>query len=464
MRASGTWALAMCVLLAAPAARAQPAGGAFAAAFGAAQQNDAEYRAARFELQSREQNVPIARAGLLPNVGASYSRSRVRGERESMNALGQELTQDLDYRNPVASVQLRAPLLNLEAVHKFRSARSQVEGARSMFVGRGQELLDRLGSAYFQRLLTEHALALAQAQVDAYKAQAEAAQHRLGAGEGTRTEVAEALSSLAMAQAQLIEANDQRELAQRALARITGLETEPLLGLSEDFAPRPLPYARIEDWIDLAVEQNPNLQAGRALVKAARSDVWRARSGHLPRVDLIASAVDSRNESISTLNQQARQYSIGFQVNIPIFAGGGVDAGVSQAVAEASRAEAQLESDRRAVEVDIRRQFRATQTGQSKVDALREAVSASEVALEGARQGLAAGVRTNADVLDAVRRLFEARRDLVQARYELLLARLRLLALAGLPVQDVVHDIDQHLTERVVNLPGAVRTARGANS
>jgi outer membrane protein TolC len=57
-------------LLAAPLARAQPAG-AFSAAFDAALANDAEYRASRYELQSREQAVPIARASLLPSLGAS---------------------------------------------------------------------------------------------------------------------------------------------------------------------------------------------------------------------------------------------------------------------------------------------------------------------------------------------------------------------------------------------------------
>ncbi len=124
--------LATSALLAAPPAPAQ-AGGGFSAAFDAALANDAEYRASRYELQAREQAVPIARASLLPNLGASYSESLVRGDRESLNVLGQEFTQRLDYRNPVGALQLRAPLLNLEAMNRYYSARSQVDGARSTF-------------------------------------------------------------------------------------------------------------------------------------------------------------------------------------------------------------------------------------------------------------------------------------------------------------------------------------------
>jgi outer membrane protein TolC len=69
-------------------------------------------------------------------------------------------------------------------------------------------------------------------------------------------------------------------------------------------------------------------------------------------------------------------------------------------------------------------------------------------------------VRTTVDVLDATRRLFLVRRDLVQARYEVLLARLRLQALAGLPLADVVQDIDRHLTAPVAGMTVASGVGR----
>jgi len=451
IRRAAASVLAAVGLLAASLAHGQT-GGAFSAAFDAALANDAEYRASRYELESREQNVPIARANLLPSVNANYSESRVRGEREQLNALGQEFNQTLDYRSPVASLQLRAPLFNLEAINRYQSARSQVDGARSTFAARGQELLDRLGLAYIQRLFAEEAVALAQAQVDAYQGQSDAARRRLGGGEGTRTEVAEAVASLSLARAQLVEATDQRDVAQRTLARITGLPATPLRGLAEDTRALPMPYTDVQRWIGVGYEQNPNIQARRHLVEAARYEVERNRAGHLPRVDVVASALDSQSESISTLNQQVRQYSAGIQVSIPIYSGGGVDARVTQALAEVARSEAQLEGDQRQLEVDLRRQYQATQTGRDKIEALNDAVTASTIALEGAQRGLAAGVRTTVDVLDATRRLFVSRRDFAQARYEVLLARLRLQVLAGLPPADIVQDIDRHLTAPVAGV------------
>jgi protease secretion system outer membrane protein len=437
--------LVLLAIAAAPATQAQPAG-AFGAAFDAALANDAEYRASRFELQGREQAVPIARAGLLPSLTATYSESRVRGEREQLNSIGQEFTQRLDYRNPLAALQFRTPLVNFEALRRYEASQAQIDGARALFAASGQQLLDRLGTAYVQRLFGEALVALARAQVEAFRVQSDAATRRFGGGEGTRTDVAEAAAALALARAQLVEAMDQRDVSQRTLARITGLPSPPLRGLADDTRPLPMPYDNVDDWIQAAYAGNPNVQARAHLLEAARIEVKRSQAGHLPRLDLVANAVDSQNESISTLNQQVRQYSAGIQLSIPIFAGGSVEARVAQAEAEALRVESQLEADRLTLAVDIRRQFQITQTGLAKIEAYKDAIAASAVALEGNQRGLAAGVRTTVDVNEATRRLFVARRDFAQARYEVLLARLRLQTLAGLPPADIVQDIDRHLT------------------
>lgn len=422
--------------------------GAFGAAFDAALTNDAEYRASAFELQAKEQTVPIARASLLPNVAASYANSQVRGERDSLNSLGQDFSQRLDYRAPMRALQVRTPLLDMQAFKRFESARSQVDGARFVFVARGHELLDRFGSAYVQRLLSEEVLALAQAQVDAFKLQHDAAQRRYRGGEGTRTDVAEAAAGLAFARAQWLEAMDQRDVAQRTLERITGVAAPALRGLPPQPQPHalPLPETEVAEWITLALAHNPALQARRHLLESARFEAERNRAGHLPRIDLVASISDAQNESISTLNQQVRQYNVGVQVNLPIFAGGAVDAGVTQAQAEVSRQQAQLDGEQRTLDVDIRRQYQLMTTGLTKAQALEQAVVASSVALEGNQRGLDAGVRTTVDVIDATRRVFVARRDHAQARYEALLARLRLQSLAGLPLAQVALDIDRHLT------------------
>jgi outer membrane protein TolC len=137
--------------------------------------------------------------------------------------------------------------------------------------------------------------------------------------------------------------------------------------------------------------------------------------------------------------------SLGVQVNVPLYAGGGVVAGVRQAVAEQSRAEEDIRNERENVEAEVQRNYLLVSNGAARVLAYRRAAESSQVAYTGAIRAQEAGVGTTADVLDAQFRLFQARRDLAVARYDYLAGRLRLKAHAGVPLDEVTRDIDQLL-------------------
>jgi outer membrane protein len=96
----------------------------------------------------------------------------------------------------------------------------------------------------------------------------------------------------------------------------------------------------------------------------------------------------------------------------------------------------------------VQRVHAAAASGAARIDAYREAVAASRTALDGVTRARDAGMATNADVLDAQTRLYSALRDATQARYEYLAARMRLLIAAGLPMQQVVDEINALLTQR----------------
>ncbi len=222
-----------------------------------------------------------------------------------------------------------------------------------------------------------------------------------------------------------------------------------------------LPNARaLPEWITLARANNPAITTRQHEIDALQHEIRRNRAGHYPRVDLVASAVNAENESISTLDQETRQYSIGVQVNIPSTPGGGVDASVRRAAAELARAQARLEDDLQSLQLDIERQFRTIESGRTRLAALDDAVASSELALQGARRGQNAGVFSSADVLDALRRHHPARRDAAQARYELLIARIRLQALAGIAEEDIIADVDPS-ADCGADAGQALKTGRG---
>lgn len=417
----------------------------FAQAYDAARGNDALYRGAGHELEAAQLNVPIARAALLPAVGLSASRSDVTGTRGFANSLNQDVRVRADYANPQANLSLRMPILNYEALSRYRQARVQSDQADSVFRIRGLDLIDRLAVSYLQVLLSEEGVRLGEAQVQALTVQSAQAQQRLERGEGTRVDAAQTVAALDVARVRLIEARDLLELARRQLQRITGLPTPPVHRVAHDYMPTPLQAQTLAEWLDLALRQSPTLQAREQALMAARFGVQRNLAGHLPRLDLVASLARSQNESLSSLNQTSTLGSIGLQLNVPLYSGGGVQAGVKQALAEQARAEEEIRVERENIAVEVQRHFALVDNGAARIAAHMQSVASAEFALRGARRALEAGQATNFDVADLQSRLHTAQRDLAQARVDYLLARVRLMLQAGQAMAEIAADLDRAL-------------------
>ena len=404
-------------------------------AYLAAQRNDPTLRAARFEREAGQLARPIARAGLLPNVSLSSSRSTNSGDRSLAPGLPR---QPLDYRSAQDVLSLRQPLFNYESYVRYQQGGVQAEYSDAVFNRKEGELAVRLALAYFDLLLVGEKLAFSDAEVVSLTDQVKLAQRRNTAGEGTLTEIAESGARLAIAEASRADALDQMAVARRALEDMTGQPVAELWVLKKSFVPVSVVPDNVDDWIAQALDKSPEIIAQRKLLDSATLDVDRNRAGHMPRVDFVASLSKTDSESLNTLNQRASVRSLGVQLTVPLFAGFGVTAQTEQAVANRERAAAELDATTGKVQLEVRRWFLAARTGITKVQAYTRAVDASMVAVEGSRRGMSAGIRTNTDVLDAQRTLYSALRDRAQARYEFLTSTLRLKAAAGtLTNQDI---------------------------
>lgn len=443
LRHSG-WVAMLAAMLCAPASAMT-----LAEAFEAARTHDPQYRAARHELDSVRQGVPIARASLLPQVSLSYSDAHVTGTRRFPNAVGQEVTTRVDYASPQAGLFLRMPLFNYEAWARLEQAGAQAAGAEASHRARGLDLVDRVATAYLATLEARAQVTLAEAELPALDAQLQRARQRLLRGEGTRTEVAVAEATLETARVREVDAREKLMLAMSGLQRLTGAVPEWVRDTAPDFLPRASEPVALRDWTDTALTQNPVLEVRRATIEATRLGVKRNLAGHLPRVDVVASVTRNRNESLSNLDQTSRLMSMGVQLSVPLYSGGGVDASVRQAEYDRLRAEEDLRSERESLTLNVQRLLQLADNAAQRVDALRKAVTASDTALTGLSRAQELGLATQTDVLDGRSRLFAARRDLAQARYEHLIARTRLLVVAGEPMQRIIEQIDALLVERI---------------
>ena len=153
--------------------------------------------------------------------------------------------------------------------------------------------------------------------------------------------------------------------------------------------------------------------------------------------------------SISPLESNTDDTSIGIQLTVPIYAGGATSSRVRQAEYRHRAARERLERTARATERDTRDAYLGVMSEMSRVQALKQAVESATVALQATEAGYEVGTRTTVDVLDGRRRLFEAETNYARSRYDYLINVLRLKLAAGAldPVQ--VAELNSQLTESV---------------
>lgn len=413
----------------------------FSDACEAALKNDPTYRMNYYENEFARENIVINRAALLPNLGASYSASRNRVDLEGQDYLGRPNMTHPEYISRSASLSLRQPLLNLEAIARYRQSKVQADAGDAQLRTHGGEAVLRVAGAYLDVLLASDALALARAQRDVYTEQSRVNARLFEKGEGTRTDMIETAARLDQAEAQVLEAQDAVVASRGALAVVIGMDPGVLQPLAPGFHFTALSPVAFEEWRALALANNPDLQSARLMVEAARLEIQKARAGHAPRIDLVATYAKNDAETVNTYTQNSINRSIGVQLSVPLYAGGQISAVARQAVDGYERARADLQARTDRVTIELRKAHSLAISSVARIEAFNKAVASARLLIKATEQSIKGGVRINLDLLNAQQQLTSVQRDLAQARYGYLLALLRLRAAAGTLAPGDVNEI-----------------------
>lgn len=410
-------------------------------AYDAALQEDATVRAARAAAESGRERLPQARAQLLPNLSFSAGRNKNDLSRTQPNLLGVDSTTNDKYFSSNQTFSLRQPLYRRQLTAAYDQAGYVVADVEASLERELQGLGVRVAGAYLEALLARDQLDLVLSQKAATTVQVDAAGKAFAAGAGTRTDIDEAQARLDMVVAQELEARQNVDLTRRQLEVLVNKPVDTLTPLNVARMPLRMPVpALLEDWTRLAEEKSPEIASLRARFEAARLEVSKAQAGHQPTLDLVAQVTRSASENVTSPSSSYTNRLFGWQLNLPLYAGGYVNSTVRQALADQQRAEEQLEALRRDLGVRVHREFRGVTEGILRVKALEQAARSAEQVVLSNRKSFQAGVRTRVDILNAEQQQQSTLRDLAQARYMYLAAQIRLLSLAG-------GDMRQALTE-----------------
>ena len=413
------------------ACAAQAAAVTFNEAYQAALANDPAYRMSFYENESAKENRVLGRANLLPTLGASYSANRNRVDLEGKDLFGHDTLTHPRYISRSSVIQLRQPLFNLDGLARYRQGKVQTEASEAIFAAQGGDLVLRVAGAYLDALLASDGVALSTAQRDMYAEQAKANARLFQKGEGTRTDMLETAAKLDQAEAQLLEAQDNLTTSRNTLATIIGMDPGQLQSIDPNFRFAPLSPSSFEEWKAIAIANSEVIKSRVLSVEVARLEIQKARAGHAPRVDLVASYSKNDAETVNTYTQNSLNRAIGVQVNIPLYQGGQVSAMSRQAVAGYERAKADLQVQTDRITIELRKAHSTVVSSVARIQALDKAVKSAELLVTATDQSIKGGVRINLDLLNAQQQLTSVQRDLAQARYTYLMAMLRLRAAAG---------------------------------
>ncbi len=342
-------------------------------------------------------------------------------------------------------LEARQPIFRQDSLLQIDQSKVQVQLADKSLHLTKQNLMLRVTQSYFDVLIAQENIVLINAQKVAILGQLEQAKANFEVGIATITDVNEAQARYDLTLSQEISAKNAFEVANLSLQAIIGGDSSELAPVRSDLKPNQLSQG-MSEWLDVTRINNLNIQISQDNLTIAEQNIDRARTGHLPTLDAVASYRDNTsNGGINGFGSELKSAVIGLELQIPLYAGGGVNSRTRQAVYNKDRALSDIEIAKRQAILDTQTAYLNLSTSIGQVRAFEQALLSTQSQLDSTKLGYEVGVRNSVDVLNAQQQLFTAKRDLLNARYQYLVNIIRLKAASGVVAEVDLADINQQL-------------------
>ena len=264
------------------------------------------------------------------------------------------------------------------------------------------------------------------------------AQFRVGTV--AKVDVLESQVELANAMQNLVNIQNRYDVAVANLNNYIGLPADTVIRPQDTLAYRKYEL-NLSDCTAYALENRADAAMADYAVKQAESAKKSAKAGWRPSVSAsISKELDTENLFNKKISDQWRA---GISASWNIFDGGITRAQVNQADADLIRAQEVAAQTREQVQLDVQSAFLDLHAAEKNIGTTQAAVILGEENYKIAQVRYSAGVGTNLDVMDASRKLTEARSNYFTALYNYNTAKASLDRYMGVPVEiDVVRYIE----------------------
>jgi outer membrane protein len=308
-----------------------------------------------------------------------------------------------------------------------RQAESNIFEARETLRNTEENVLLSAATAYMNVLRDTAILDLRKNNIIVLEEQLRQTRDRFNVGEVTRTDVAEAASSLATGRSDYFTAESNLKTSVADFRRVIGIEPKRLepARTIENLLPRTLGVA-----VDLALAEHPGVQAALHAVDAAALQVKLAEGQLYPSLNVVGHVERDYNlqgfPGLRFFNS-----AISAQLSVPIYQGGADYAAIRQAKEALGQARLQADLQRDLVREMVVSTWSQLESARAVIASSKAAVKAAEIALDGVRQEAEVGQRTTFDILFQQQVLLNARVGLVTAQRDRVVASYAVMSSVG---------------------------------
>jgi outer membrane protein len=425
----GVW-VALIATIALTGARHRAVADTLESALALAYQNNPRLNSQRAAIRAVDEGVGIALSGYRPNLtatvqaGEQYLDSHYKGSGgigygRSIGVIG------------AASYGLTASQTvfdGFQSAGKTRQAGGLVSSAREALRTVEQTVLLAAVTAYMDVLRDGAVLDLLRKNVNVLEATLSQTRDRFAVREVTRTDVAQAESSLAAGRSSLHAAESNYITSRAAYVQVIGVEPGKLTTASpvDRFSPRTLVGA-----LARGVSQNPVIASAMFNVDVAVQQVKIAEGALYPTVSLNGTFAKYYGSTTSLSVPETLSGSLMGVISVPIYQGGAEYATIRQAKETLGQRRLDLAAARLSVQQNVTQNWGQLEAAKAQLNATTAQVTSAEIALDGVREEARAGQRTTLDLLNAQQALVQARTALITAQHDRIVASYAVLASVG---------------------------------
>jgi outer membrane protein len=388
-----------------------------------AERNNPDTRIAWETAKARAADLGISKATLYPTIAAAATAQTVR---TSLLINTTFIRQTLDSFAPAIEVEYTVFDFG-RRLDEIAVSRYNLLAANLLFNDTHRKVIYQVMAAYYRVLNAKGQEEAAEANLKNAQTVQQDAEARLTLGLSTLPDVLEARSAAAQADYDLQAAIGASEIAHGDLASSLGISPTvqfQVQSIQSLTIPQDLTVT-VENAIDKALAQRPDLMQRVAELRAAGSELKAAKTAYLPTLSFDGAAGLSKTygqqdqlPAVYSLNQEFWQARL--NLTWTLFDGWARENRIARAKAEQKQAAAEIDAMRDQVENEVWTAYSTARTALRQQKAAAALLASASSSYDAALQSYNLGVRSQIDVVSAQRTLATARTADVSARTQLL--------------------------------------------